>query len=71
MRTLAQSDKKEPEEKKDDLVVETERNGMIVETTYDQQGRVIAQKTWVKPDKRGRRDPRAGGPLGGVEQSPL
>jgi len=44
--------------------VTTEKNGIVIETTYDGEGNVIAVKKWVKPDKRQR------GPAPNVEQRP-
>lgn len=49
--------------------VETvERNGIVVETTYDDEGKVVSVVKWVKPDKRV--DPRQVGPVENREQRP-
>lgn len=54
--------------KRDDWTVEqTERNGIVIETTYDGEGNVVAVKKWVKPEKRPKREK---GPVRNVEQWP-
>lgn len=49
--------------------VETvERKGIVIETTYDDEGKVASVVKWVKPEKRV--DPRQAGPVENREQRP-
>lgn len=54
--------------KRDEWTVDvSERNGIVIETTYDEEGNVVAVKKWVKPEKRPAREK---GPMPNVEQRP-
>lgn len=46
-------------------VEKVERNGIVIETTYDEQGRVVEVVKRIKPD------PRQRGPVDNREQRPL
>lgn len=59
---------KENEPKGGRRVEVVERNGIVIETTYSDDGQVLDICKWIKPDKRG---PRDQGPSPNVEQRPL
>ncbi|RIK15462.1 MAG: hypothetical protein DCC51_14680 [Anaerolineae bacterium] len=59
---------KEKQMKDGGRVEVVERNGIVIETTYDERGEVVGVVKWVKPEKRG--DPRQAGPAVGRERRP-
>lgn len=46
-------------------IEKVERNGIVIETTYDEQGRPVEVVKRIKPD------PRQSGPVDNREQRPL
>ena len=52
------------QKRKGSRVEKTKKNGIVIETTYDDEGNVVGVKKWVKPDERQQ------GPVPNVEQRP-
>ena len=66
---MGKSDKGDGQEGRGNRVEVTARGGLVVETTYDEEGNVVEEITYLK---RGQPlDRRTGGPAANVEKRPL